>query len=236
MKFTKQQKAILVGTILGDAYLQKTGEKNARLRLEQGDKQKTYLFWKVKQFPKLFQGKPHYLERKHPLTGKIYRYWRHQSNSTPELGKWQRLFYTDGKKHIPVSLSKLLTDTVGLAVWYMDDGYYYGRDKVSYLYLGRVKRDEAEIAKITLEKNFAILCLTLDKKQKGFVLYFPPKETIKLHKKIEKFILPLFSYKLSQKLTNLLDPVTTDPFKGESQANPGSNAVPVNIKAGEDIV
>ena len=49
MKFTKLQKAILAGTLLGDAFLQKTGVKNARLRLEHGERQKEYLLWKHMQ-------------------------------------------------------------------------------------------------------------------------------------------------------------------------------------------
>jgi hypothetical protein len=196
VKFSKEQKAILLGMILGDAYLQKTGKRNARLRLEQGARQKDYLLWKVSKFPKLFQGKPNYLERKHPVSGQIYKYWRHQSNSTPELGKWRAVFYPGGKKHIPENLKDLLKDFLSLAVWYMDDGYYYNRDKISYLYLGRVSKKEVDIIKSVFEKNFGIIPKILDKKQKGFVLYFSPKETIKFHKKIEKFILPTFGYKI----------------------------------------
>jgi hypothetical protein len=196
VKFSKKQKSILVGTILGDAYLQKTGKKNARLRLEHSGKQKDYLFWKVGQFPKLFQGEPKYLERKHPLSGQIYKYWRHQSNSTPELGKWHAKFYEGGKKHIPDDLIDLLQDPLGLAVWYMDDGYYYPRDKVSYLYLGRVSKSEAEIANIAIGKNFNIFSKVLDKKQKGFALYFSYNESKKLHETIGQFVLPSMRYKL----------------------------------------
>jgi len=196
VKFSKEQKAILVGTILGDAYLQKTGKKNARLRLEHGDKQKDYLFWKVSQFPKLFQGEPKYLERKHSLSGQIYKYWRHQSNSTPELGKWHAKFYEEGKKHIPNNLRDLLQGSLGLSVWYMDDGYYYPRDRVSYLYLGRVSKNEAEIAKTALEKNFNIFPKVLDKKQKGFAFYFSHNETKRLHDMIRQYVLPSMQYKL----------------------------------------
>lgn len=197
MKLSTEQKAILAGIVLGDGYLQKTGKKNARLRLEQGANQKEYLFWKVRKFPKLFQGRPRYIERKHPTTGRIYKYWRHQSNSTPELGKWRSIFYRDGKKRIPSNLEFLLREPLGLAVWYMDDGYYYVRDKISYLHLGKVSRDEAEIVKMILEKNFRIFPRVLDKKKKGFAIYFPPRETIRLHEKIGKFILPLFNYKIA---------------------------------------
>lgn len=197
MKFNKEQISILIGTILGDAYLQKTGRNNARLRFEHGNKQKDYLLWKISKFPKLFQGKPKYLKRRHPISNRTYRYWRHQSNSTPELGKWRAIFYKEGKKHIPGDLTKLMKDPLTLAVWYMDDGYYYARDKVSYLYLGKIEKKEAENVKTTIKKNFNIFSKVLDKKQKGFALYFSPKETIELHKKISSYILPLFNYKIS---------------------------------------
>lgn len=197
VKFSKEQKSILIGTILGDAYLQKTGSKNARLRLEHGINQKDYLFWKLSKLNNLFQGKPKYLERKHLLTGRIYKYFRHQSNSMPELGKLRNIFYKNGKKIIPENLAELVNNYLILAVWYMDDGYYYQRDKVSYLYLGKIMYKEAEIVKSLFEKNFDIHVKILNKNKKGFVIYFPPKETIKFHNKIRKFILPMFNYKLS---------------------------------------
>ena len=56
MKLSKRQNAIIVGSILGDAYVQATGQKNARLRYEHGGKQKSYLFWKVKELQPLFSG------------------------------------------------------------------------------------------------------------------------------------------------------------------------------------
>ena len=103
---SKEQKSILIGTILGDAYLQKTGKKNARLRLEHGYKQKEYLFWKVEKLNKLFQGKPKYIERIHPITKKTYCYWRHQSQTTPYLGRLRGIFYPEGKKKIPKDLKR----------------------------------------------------------------------------------------------------------------------------------
>ena len=197
MKLTKKQRYILLGTVLGDAYLQKTGAKNARLRLEHSGAQKKYLLWKVEEFPKLFQGKPKYMERIHPYTKKRYSYWRHQSSATPELELWRKKFYVNNKKQIPEDFGKLLTDTLSLAVWYMDDGYYYEKDRNSYLYLGKVSEREAFIVQRTLEENFGIKSRIYNKKQKGFAIYFPVEETIKMHKMIKKYVLPLFDYKLS---------------------------------------
>lgn len=186
----------MVGTLLGDACLQKTGQKNARLRLEQGVKQKDYLFWKVSRFPKVFLGKPKYLERLNPKSGKIYGYWRIQSNSTPFFGKWRRIFYPNGQKVIPSNLKDFLKHPLALAVWYMDDGYFYQRDKVSYLYLGRTSRQEAEVAQVALADNFALSSLIKDKHQKGFALYFSPQSTKELSRLIRPFIVSGLMYKV----------------------------------------
>lgn len=194
----KEQKAILIGMILGDAYLQITGKRNARLRLEHGIKQKEYLLWKANKFPQLFQGQPKYLERQHPVTGRIYQYCRHQSNANSELGRWRLWFYQDGKKKIPEDLIDYLKDPLSLAVWYMDDGYYYDRDRVSYLYLGKAMKAEAEIASETITRNFGIKSKILDKKKKGFALYFFPHETLKLHNLLKKYIIPSLNYKINQ--------------------------------------
>ncbi|MFH1407690.1 MAG: hypothetical protein ABIG91_01475 [Patescibacteria group bacterium] len=203
IKISQRQKQILYGIILGDGYLQKTGEKNARLRLEHGQKQKEYLFWKVNQFKKLFQGKPVYLERIHPKTKKKYGYWRYQSQSTPYLGKLRKIFYPEDKKKIPRNLSDHLSSQT-LAVWYMDDGYFSQRDNSSYLYLGRVSQKEAEDVSRAILDSFNLPNTILDKKIKGYVIYFSPKIVIKLKRLIKKYMISQFDYKLP------LDPVTTD--------------------------
>ncbi len=194
---TKRQQSILVGTVLGDAYLQKTGAKNARLRLEHGERQHEYLQWKGEQFPRLFNGMPHRIERVHPKTKRVYVYWRWQSNTSPELGKWRNLFYVDGAKRIPLSLASMLKEPLALAVWYMDDGYHDQKQKNSFLYLGRVSREEADIAQGTIENNFHVTARVYDKKVKGFALFFPVAETKKLHALIKDEVHKSMNYKLS---------------------------------------
>ncbi len=198
MKLTQRQEALLVGIVLGDGFLQKTGLKNARLRLEHGSKQKEYLIWKGQQFSRLFLGKPVNIRRLHPVTKKIYEYWRWQSTSTPILGKWHKIFYENGKKHIPFNLIDILTHPLSLAIWYMDDGYFYKTDYncCSYIYLGRVSEKEAEIATKAISINFGITAKIYDKKQKGYALFFNVEETKKLHEVIRPHILPGFDYKL----------------------------------------
>lgn len=182
--------------ILGDGYLQKTGEKNARLRLEHKAEHYDYLVWKINLLPNFFQGKPKILERIHPITRKIYRYARCQSNASPYLGKIRALFYPNNKRCIPKNLEKWLRDDIAFVIWYYDDGYYYRRDQCCYLYLGRISKKEAEIASAAIKNKFNLLNRILDKKQKGFVIYFSPSEREKIKKIVEKYSVPVMAYKI----------------------------------------
>lgn len=202
VKLTKQQTSVLIGTILGDGFLQKTGEKNARLRLEHSQKQKDYVLWKGNIFGRLFQGKPNLLERIHPKSGETYKYCRWQSSAGPAFGKWRKYFYPNGKKITPNDIGEILTEPISLAVWYMDDGYFNKIDRNSYIYLGRITRDEVEILQKAIEKNFGIVATIYDKKNKGFALFFGAMQTKKLQNLIGPFIIESLQYKLS-------DPVTT---------------------------
>ena len=193
MKLTKVQEEFLLGMVLGDGYLQPTGKLNARLRLEHGAAQAGYLCWKADILSKLFQGKPKRLSRVHPLTNREYHYIRHQSQSSPLLGKLRREFYPLGKKIIPRNLIDRLTPR-SFAVWYMDDGYYYQRDRCAYLYLGNVRREDAQtasesIARLGVNPHPVV-------KKRGFALYFPAKEVVRFTGIIGEFILPEFRYKL----------------------------------------
>ena len=121
----KIEKALVIGSILGDGFLQKTGKNNARLRLEHSLKQEDYLLWKIRILDNYFQSKPQYLERNNLKFGKSYQYVRAQSYSGSEFGKLSKSFYKDGEKVIPKNIQNLLKDPLSLAVWFMDDGYYY---------------------------------------------------------------------------------------------------------------
>lgn len=182
--------------ILGDGYLQPTGSKNARLRLEHRADHKDYLVWKTKILPELFQGRPTVISRVHPITKKIYHYARQQSNSSPLLGKLRSIFYPNGKKIIPDNLDKFLKSDIAFGIWYLDDGYYYKRDRCAYIYLGRVSKFEAEIASKAILNKFNLQNKILDKKNKGFVIYFSPSEVKNLVKVIKKYIMPIMAYKL----------------------------------------
>lgn len=196
MNLTKKQKSAIIGMVLGDGYLQKTGKRNARLRLEHKAEHYEYLTWKVNLLPHFFQGKPKIIERIHPIAKKKYRYARHQSNTSPYLGKIRALFYPDNKKHIPDNLEKWLRDDIAFAIWYYDDGYYYKRDNCLYIYLGKITEKEAKIASDSLKNKFNLLSSVLDKKNKGFALYFSSREREKIKNIVKKYFVPIMAYKI----------------------------------------
>lgn len=175
------QVSALSGMILGDGYLQKTGKKNARLRLEHSARFRDYMLWKMSILPRFFQGRPKQISRIHPITRKEYFYIRVQSNSSPILGKFRRIFYVENRKIIPEKAKKLLIHPIGYVIWFYDDGSYYLRDQEAYLSLGKVTQKEAEIAS-ELWKKIGIDNKIRNKGKKGFELIFKKEALWKLKK------------------------------------------------------
>lgn len=200
---TKKQKEILIGTILGDSFLQKTGNKNARLRFEHSLFQREYLEWKVNELKNYFPSKINVLKRFNKVWNKTYNYVRAQSSSSSEFGKLRAIFYKDAKKIIPDNISNLLKTSLSLAIWFMDDGYYYHRDKMSYIYIPNYDQKSLDKLVFALKENFNLFP-SLKKKKKGLVLVFNVLETKKLVEIIKSHIIPSMEYKIS------LDPVSTE--------------------------
>ncbi|MFN3977006.1 MAG: LAGLIDADG endonuclease [Aquificaceae bacterium] len=209
---TKRQREILIGTILGDGYLQKTGKRNARLKLEHSERQKDYIFWKYEELKNLMQDKPKRIERYNPIWKKSYVYYRCQSHSMPLLGRYKRYFYDEkGKKRIPENIEALLKAPLSLAVWYMDDGHYYPRDGVAYIYLPKYSEEDLQRLLRALEKNFDLKPKVIYKR--GYpCIYFPRQETEKLMEIIKPWMPDFMKYKTPP------DPVTTEGAMPEGHA------------------
>ena len=190
---TQKQQDVLIGMILGDAYLQSTGKQNARLRLEHSVDQKEYILWKMSWFPSYFQNKVRFLDR-----------------ANLEFGNYRRIFYKNSQKIIPENVNTLLKSPLSLAVWHMDDGYYYHRDRMSYIYISNFGKDSIKYLLETLKENFTLFPV-LKEKKKGLVLVFNVIETMKLIGLIRKYIIPSMMHKVP------LDPVSTDQKSDVSQ-------------------
>lgn len=204
MELTNRQKDILLGTLLGDGYLQKTGAHNARLRIEHSLKQKAYVDWKYEELENIFRSEPVFLRRVHPSSHQMYSYIRLQSYADSLLGKLKLRFYKNGRKTIPLDIKNIIANPLSLAVWYMDDGYYDKRDKSAHIYLQAFDAREIQLI-ISGFSQLGIECKAYCRPdRKACQLNFRNIHKNKLLSMIEPHLIAEMRYKLP------LDPVTTD--------------------------
>ncbi len=112
-----QQVQILVGCLLGDAYLTKLG----KIQIEQSDKQEEYIKWKHQKLASIsYSGLKQVIrfDKKDARTTRSFRFWTRQF-----FRSWRDRFYLNGKKVFPEELAKWITP-LSIAVWYMDDGSF----------------------------------------------------------------------------------------------------------------
>jgi len=121
---TDTQKAILYGSMLGDA--KKMSPSSAGFG--HSDKQKEYLLWKFEQFKSVVS------ERS--LTGTPYKdkrsgyegmSWRFYTKANTDVETCMQRFYRNGTKDVYQDILSELNE-LSLAVWFMDDGktdFYY---------------------------------------------------------------------------------------------------------------
>ena len=122
MSLTQEQKDIILGTLLGDGYLNERGG-NVRLQMNHGLQQEEYIKWKAEKLHNLLT--PRGLKRetfndRHSRTGKVNRF-NFFTISHEYLAFLRELLYIDNKKTFTEECLDRLTP-LGLACWIMDDG------------------------------------------------------------------------------------------------------------------
>src|SRR3989344_4471068 len=89
---SEEQKAVIVGSILGDAHLEANWSKtNYRLGIRHSVDQKEYVQWLYEILKPLVLTPPQYYERTRST-------W-FRTISHHELSEWQQIFYRAGKKN-----------------------------------------------------------------------------------------------------------------------------------------
>jgi hypothetical protein len=198
---TQRQKAILIGSILGDTTIELQW-KNARAKFDHSFAQKDYLFWKYKEFKNLAAREPRIVSQsRHWRTGKIYRNWHFSTQSVRELNFYRHTFYIDGRKIVPEIIGKLLRDPIALAVWIMVYGYKRNDCDAVRISTDAFNLIEQKLLVGSIESNFNIRA-RLHRKGKWWNIYIPHMEMSKLRNVVGPYILPSMRYKIC--------PVTTD--------------------------
>ena len=192
---TKRQKAIIVGNILGDGYLEFNGFHGTRLQMKQSQKYKEYILWLYQELKNLCKSEPN--KRRDGSQ------WFFGTRYINDLTKLRKQFYDeDGKKRIPDNISDILTSPLSLAVWYMDDGTLDWRPKDHYAFSLTINcfslQDAARLSE-TLSSNFDIESNVQNPLCRGIrypKLYIGKVGREKFLSLIRPYIVECFNYKL----------------------------------------
>jgi len=189
---TQRQKEILIGTVLGDAYLEKNG-RYTRVRIDHYDKHKTYIFWLAQEFLP-FSLKPRHIVETDKRNGKQYSRWHFSTKSLPIFDEFRELFYRNGKKIISPLLVKILSP-LSLAIWYMDDGFRRQDSKGFYLCTSSFTEEEQKALQEILQARFSLTTRIHHQHELGRI-FIPSAYADRFNEIIKPFILPEFQYKL----------------------------------------
>lgn len=193
---TKKVREILIGTTLGDGHLMSFLGKNQTsgldIKMEEGKLQ--YLQWLHRELSAL--GVSELKQRKDN------RQYRFTTQRDEEVGKLRKLFYPQGKKLIPTSISQLLVSTLTLAVWYQEDGTLDCRDKYHYNALFAThcfSHHDCELLASVLQKNFGLdvrVCRCQMRGKVNYRLYVTSKSMERFIGLVKPYIQPCFEYKI----------------------------------------
>lgn len=206
MKLTQRQQDIIIGTILGDGYLETKGDIT-RLQLKQSVEKKEYVLWLYGELKNLCKSEP-----KQRVDN---NQWYVNTRYFPELTSLKRIFYRNGIKIIPKNINLLLPNPLSLAVWFMDDGTLDWRVKDHYAYrlttnCFSVEDNERLVA--ALKKNFnvhATTQTTLIRGKRYPRIHIGAKGRNEFKKLVEPFMLSCFRHKLPP---IILNPSETRPL------------------------
>ena len=205
-----EQRAIIIGTLLGDSYLHFSDAGTTSLCVKQADRYKEYVFWMYKNLKHLFRGQP----KQRIDNGQ----WQIRSTYSTELNDLHHLFYTDGVKIIPSNIKNLLASPLTLAVWFMDDGtldYRKNNHCDFHICTNCFSKKEAEKLVKVLYSNFGIIAsvhYNLCRGKRSPRIYIGAKGRDRFINLISPYILDCFKYKLPQfrRTPQRLDPSGSD--------------------------
>lgn len=182
------QKDIIVGTLLGDASLERNKPThNTRLRFDQTfPKHAAYLqsIYSVFQnltgtlgTPKIYTRKPD------KRTGKVYSSIAFKTRALKSLNYYNDLFYTydnNGKRRkvVPTTIQELLTNRA-LAYWIMDDGGIntYGATQLN---TDSFTLEDIFLLQQALTVNFGLRTRLVKKRENQYMIIIPIRQVVSL--------------------------------------------------------
>lgn len=197
---TERQRAVLVGTLLGDGHLEtKDHGRTYRLKIEHSLKQRDYVHWKYLEFQSLVRTPPQQRDRLVELKGNRAMYSKFWFN-TLSLGTFRfyaQQFYRGRKRIVPRLIRRWLTP-LALAVWYMDDGSIKSAaHRTVFLNTHAFGPLDVQRLQQVLFQQYGV-GTTLREQPEGTQIYVGSGTVDVFLRTIEPFMLPSMRYKLPQ--------------------------------------
>jgi hypothetical protein len=197
--FSPHQLDVIVGSLLGDGGLECRSKEirvfpiTARLRIQHGDKQKDYVFWKYQILKSFVSKGPRkimvWYDRKR---NKKHYSWYFHTRSSEKFGLLHQYFYQEKKKIFPENISGLITPRV-LAVWFMDDG---SNTKESFTLNTHCFSQKEQLRIIKFLKEYYKVSPTLIKDRMKWKIRIGKNDYQRFIDIIKPFIIPSMIYKI----------------------------------------
>jgi len=197
--FPPHQLDVIIGSLLGDGRLECRSKGirvfpiTARLRIQHGEKQKGYVFWKYQILNGLVSRGPRRIMVWYDKKREKYHYsWYFHTRSSEKLGLFHQYFYREGVKILPDNIFRLITPRV-LAVWFMDDGSFIGNGLTINTHCFPPS-EQRKIIKF-LTKRFQTKAKIVPDRLK-FKIFIPYNESENFIRTIRSYIIPTIKYKI----------------------------------------
>ena len=182
------QKSVIIGSILGDGYIQiLPNKKDVFLEINHSIKAKEYVDWKYSVLRNICSSPPH--QKENDRWKVAYRFFTRQH---PELTKLLNEFYQNKRKTIPANLK---LNPIILAVWFMDDG---SRTKKGDIYLNSQQFSFQEQERLLYFLRRIGLKARLNKDKKYYRIKLLKESIPKFYQLVKAYIVPSMRYKLSE--------------------------------------
>jgi hypothetical protein len=188
----ENQKAVVVGSILGDGYLEANWSKtNYRLGIRHSKDQEEYVNWTYEVLKPIVLTPPQHYERTRSV-------WFRTISHT-ELSKLHEIFYREGKRIVPEIISTYLVNPLTIAVWFMDDGNVVRKNGKVYGYHLNTQSfslEENELLVEAMNTVYGIRC-TIERNHEYYRLAIYQKFARDAFAElIRELVLPSMAYKI----------------------------------------
>jgi len=199
VNLSKSQKQLLIGSTLGDGFLNKHNAYYTNHSIKQSE----YIHHKMEVLSSIHSGSYHHTDGIDPQ-GNPTKAISFTTGCNRYIVKLRKEFYpNDGKKIFPYELCMKYLENEGLAYWYMDDGCWHKSSYYSRIFINGFAEKCSENVIKFFSNKFNIdskIHYTRDGNdgEAQFYLSFSVKESQKFIKLVRPYLIPSMMYKIGE--------------------------------------